>query len=86
MRVKLIRLPIFLFVLVFQHAEVGGIAALADEVLLHGFEHGTAWLVGVGAVAILAMGRGVEDLGEVVADLLYLHVEGAKALDAWSID
>jgi len=55
-RVKLIRFSIFLFVLVLQHAEVGGIATLADKVLLYCLYDCTARLVGVGAIAISAIG------------------------------
>jgi hypothetical protein len=47
---------IFLLVLVLQHAEVGGIATLADKVLLYCLYDCTAWLVGMGAIAIFAIG------------------------------
>ena len=80
-----ISLPILALLLILQHVEVGGVAALADVVLLHCLTHSAAWLCAMGAVAILALVREVEDLWEVVAYLLHLHVEGAKTLDAWSV-
>ena len=43
-------LAVAVLVLVLQHGEVTGVAALCYAVLLHGLEHCAARLVGVGAV------------------------------------
>ena len=78
--------PVFTLFLVFQHAEVGGVARLADAVLLHGFQHGAARFVPVRAVAVAAIGRSFKYLREVMSDFFPLHVEGAEALDARCVD
>jgi len=54
--------------------------------VLEGLEHGTARFVGVGAVREAAVLGEMEDLLEIAGNLLGLHVEGAEALDAWSVD
>ena len=59
---------------------------MADAALLYGLAHGTVGLVGVGAVAIAAVGRLGEYLAEVMADLLFFHVEGAEAFDTGGVD
>ena len=82
----LISLSILALLFIFQHIEVGGIATLADVVLLHSFTHGTSWLCAMGAVAIFTLVGELENLWKVVAYFLHLHVEGTKALDAWSVD
>ena len=81
-----ISLSILALLFIFQHIEVGGVARLTDIMLLHRLAHGTVGLSAMGTVAILALVGVVENLWEVVANLFNLHVEGTKALDAWSID
>ena len=54
--------------------------------VLEGLEHSTARFVGVGAVREAAVLGEMEDILEIAGNLLGLHVEGAKALDAWSVD
>ena len=49
-------------------------------------EYGTARLVGMGTVGETAVLGETEDFLEVTRQLLWLHVEGAKALDAWGVD
>ena len=82
----LVPLPIFALFFILQHIEVGSIAALTDVMLLHSFTHGTVGFCAMSAVAILALVGETEDFREVVSYLLYLHVEGTKALDTWSVD
>lgn len=81
-----ISLSILALLFIFQHIEVRGVARLTDIMLLHSFTHGTAWLCAMGAIAILALMGELENLWEVMAYLLHLHVEGTKTFDAWSID
>ncbi len=38
-----------------EDREVGGVAALGDAAVGHGFDHGAAGLMGVGAVAVAAV-------------------------------
>ena len=81
-----ISLSILALFLIFQHIEVRGVARLTDVMLLHSLAHGTVGLSAIGTVAILALVGELENFREVVANLFNLHVEGAKALDAWSVD
>ena len=76
----LISLAVFPLLLIVEHAEVGGIARLADATLFYGLAHGAVRLMGVGAVAIAAVGRDGEYLAEVMTNLLLFHIEGAEAL------
>ena len=55
-------------------------------VVFDGFEHSTAWLMGVGAVAEAALLGELEDFLEIAGEFLALHIKGAEALDAWSVD
>ena len=77
---------VFRFVLVFKHTEVAVVAALCDIMVFERFENSTTRFVGVGAVTEAAVLREMKDFLEVAADLLRLHVEGAEALDAGSVD
>ena len=79
-------LPVFFFIFVFHHGEVGLIAALGDVVVFEGLEDGAAGFVGVGAVGETAVFREAEDLGEVAGEFLGGHVEGAEAFDSRSVD
>ena len=79
-------LPVFFFIFVFHHGEVGLIAAWGDVVVFEGLEDGTAGFVGVGAVGETAVFREAEDLGEVAGKFLGGHVEGAEAFDSRSVD
>ena len=78
-------LPVFFFIFIFHHGEVGLIAALGDVVVFEGLEDGTAGFVGVGAVGETAVFRETEDLGEVAGEFLGGHVEGAEAFDTRSV-
>ena len=78
-------LPVFFFIFVFHHGEVGLIAALGDVVVFEGLEDGAAGFVGVGAVGETAVFREAEDLGEVAGEFLGGHVEGAEAFDEKSL-
>ena len=82
----LIAFAVLALLLVGEHTQVGVVARLADAALLHGLAHGAVGLVGVGAVAITAVGRDGKDLAEVVAYLLFLHIEGAEAFDTGGVD
>ena len=53
---------------------------------LHGFQHGTTWLVGVGAVAETALLGKTEYILEIASELLRLDVERAESLDARRVD
>ena len=83
---SLIGLAVFVFVLVVEHREIALITALGDVVVFDGFEHSTAWLMGVGAVAEAALLGELEDFLEIAGQFLAFHIEGAKAFDAWSVD
>ena len=78
-------LPVFFFIFVFHHGEVGLIAAWGDVVVFEGLEDRTAGFVGVGTVGETAVFREAEDLGEVAGEFLGGHVEGAEAFDAGGI-
>jgi hypothetical protein len=54
-RVCLISFAVLALLLIGEHAEVGGVARLADATLLDGLAYGTVGLVGVGAVTIAAV-------------------------------
>ena len=78
--------PVAAFVLVGEHGEVGGVAALADFVVCYCFKDCTPWFVGMGAVVETAVPGVFEYLPEIVADVFLLHVEGAESLDSWGVD
>ena len=82
----LIRCPILSIILIFKHAEVALVTALSDVMFLKRLQHGTTRFVGMGAVGEPAILREVEDLLEIAREFLALHIEGAEALDARSID
>ena len=82
----LVGLAVFVFVLVVEHREITLVTALGDVVVFDGFENGAARFVGVGAVGEAALLGELEDFAEIAGQLLTLHVEGAKTLDAWRID
>ena len=82
----LVACPILAFFLILEHAEVRLVARLADVVFFDSAAYGTTRLVAVGTVAVAAIGRGFEYFGKIVADLFFLHVEGAEALDARRVD
>ena len=82
----LIGFAIFVFVLVVQHREVRLVATLCDIVAFDGFQYGTARLVSVGAVRETTLLGEFKNLLEIAGQLLTLHIEGAKALDAWGVD
>ncbi len=46
---------------VFQHVQVRGIAAFADEVFLYGAAYGAARLMGVRAIVVFAVCRNLEN-------------------------
>ncbi len=54
--------------------------------LYDGVAHGASGLVAMGAVVVAASGGEAEDVGEVVADFAFLHVEVAEAFDAGGVD
>ena len=62
------------------------VATLGDEVLVEGFEDGTTWLVGVGAVAETTLFGDAENLRELVRYLVKLHVYHTETFDAWGVD
>ena len=82
----LIGWTVLVFFFIFKHGEIGIVATLGYVVTFHCLAHSAVGLVGVGAVVETTVGRDAENLLEVMADLLLLHVEGTKAFDAWSID
>ena len=51
-----------------------------------GFQHGTARLMGMGAVGKAALLGEFENLTEIAGNLFLLHIEGAEALDARGVD
>ena len=61
----LIRLAIFAIIFIGEHGEIALIAALGDVMVFKGLEHGTARLVGVGAVGETAVFGEAEDLTEI---------------------
>ena len=50
------------------------------------WEDGTAGFAAVDAVGVTALTAEIEDLAEIVADLLALHIDRAEALDARGVD
>ena len=72
--------------LILEHTEVAIVAALGNVVFFKCFAHDSARLMGMGAVAETAVFWEMEDLLEVAAYLLGLHVEGAEAFDAGGVD
>ena len=82
----LVRRPVFAFLFVLQHAEIGCVARFTDVVLFYGFAHSTSRLVAVCAVIVFAICRSLEYFREVVPYFLFLHVEGTKTFDARCVD
>ena len=82
----LISLAVFAVVFVVEHGEVALIATLGDVVVFEGLKHGTARLVGVGAVGETAVFGEAEDLTEIGGEFFGFHIEGAEAFDARGID
>ena len=62
------------------------VAALGNVMVVKGFPDGTAWLVGVGTIGETAVLGEMENLLEIACQFLRLHIEGAEALDARSIN
>ena len=85
-RTGLVGGAVLALVFVFEYVQVGQVARLADEVLLHRFPYGAARFVHMGTVAILALCGVLEDFLEVVSHFLLTHVERAEALDARGVD
>ena len=79
-------MPVFGFMLVFQHVEIRGIAAFADEVFLYGAAYGAARLMGVRAIVVFAVCRNLENFAEVVCHFFFLEVECAESFDARGVD
>ena len=82
----LVGFAIFVFVLVVEHGEVRLVTALGDVVVFYGLQDGTAGFVCVCAVGKAALTGELENFAEIAGKLFTLHVEGAKALDAWGVD
>ena len=82
----LICLTIFGLVLIVEHRQIALIAALGNIVVFKCFQHCTARLMGMGAIAKTTIGRKTEYLAEIARQLFRLHVERAEALDARSVD
>lgn len=79
-------MSVFLLVFVVEHGQITLVAGESDAVVLDGREDCTAGFVGVGAVAVTAVAANLEYFAEIVADFGTLDVEGAKALNARSVD
>ena len=77
---------VFALGFVFEHGEVGLVAGFGDVMVFEGFEDSTAGFVGMGAVGETAVFGETEDLLEITCQFFGLHVEGAEAFDARSID
>ena len=84
--IRLIGLAIFALVLILEHAEIALVARLGDVVVADSLQHGTARLMGMGAVGKAAVLRELEDLGEIAGDLFRFHVERTETFDARSVD
>ena len=82
----LITLPVFAFMPVFQHVQVRGIAAFADEMFLYGAAHGATRFMGVRAVVVFAVCRNPENFAEVVCHFFFFEVERAESFDARGVD
>ena len=83
---RLIRLPVFCLILVFEHPHIGIISALGNIMLLYGLNYGTSRLMRMGAVAEAAVFGHLEYFREISAYLTWLHVEGAKPLYSGRVD
>ena len=82
----LLALSILSFFFIFEHREVALVAAGRDIVVFHSLEHSTTRLVSVSAVVEAAMLREMEYLFEIARYLFRLHIEGAEAFYARSVD
>ncbi len=71
---------------VLKDAQVTVVARLGNEVFVQRFQYGTTWFVGVGAVVEPTIGRGAENLLEVMPHRLFFELDSAEALDAWGVD
>ena len=83
---SLLGFSVFSLLLIIEHREVRLIATHSNVMLLKGLEHSATRLMGMGAVRETAVLREMEDILEIAGNLLRLHIERAKALDAWSVD
>ena len=82
---SLVRLTILAFVLIIKHRQVRLVSAFGYVTVFERLQHSASRFVSVGAVRETAVLRKVEYLLEVAGKFLWLHVERAKALDAWSV-
>ena len=79
-------LTVFGVVLVIEHGEVTLVAALGDVVVFERLKDGTARFMGVCTVRETTVLGKAEDLLEITRDFLWLHVEGAEAFNARSVN
>ena len=86
LKVTSICFAVFVFILVVEHREIRLVTTLCDVVVLYRLQYGTSWFVSVRAVREAALLGKFKDFLEIARQLLAFHVEGAKALDAWSVD
>ena len=79
-------LTVFGVVLVIEHGEVTLVAALGDVVVFERLKDGTARFMGVCTVRETTVLGKAEDFLEITRDFLWLHVEGAEALNPRSVN
>ena len=83
---SLVSLTILALVLIIKHRQVRLVSAFGYIMVFERLEHSTSRFVGVGAVRETAVLREMEYLLEVAGQFLWLHIERAKAFDAWGVD
>ena len=79
-------IPIFVFILILEHREIGLIAGGSYFVTIESGKNSTSRLMGVSAITESAVAPHLKDFPEIVADLLWLEVESTETADSRGID
>ena len=79
-------IPIFVFILILEHREIGLIAGGRYFVTIESGKNSTSRLMGVSAITESAVAPHLKDFPEIVADLLGLEVESSETADSRGID
>lgn len=79
-------LSILIFGTIAQEGEIGLETGRGNGAVQRCLIDRTTRLAGMRAVRIAAVRSDAENLAEIMADLLFLHIDGAETLDARRID
>ena len=71
---------------VFENLQVVVVSNFADGALFYAFFDVAARLMGMGAIVEFAFERSLKDFREIMVDLLFVHVNQAKAPDTRGVD